>query len=142
LVEPHSSINIAGKLIDEIYHSAKACQLTFVSRNTSQLETLVDHLNQLVGQCFDQSPLALLSTLNIENQRYGYLSNLIVKVAITTFALAHFNHVERNACHSIVKTNLFILYAISPALLQIKNNPKLYLKYRARLVKAAQVTYR
>jgi pantothenate kinase len=137
LVEPHSSINIAGKLIDEIYHSAKACQLTFISRNTSQLETLADHLNQLVGQGFDQCPLAVLSTLNTENQKYGYLSNLIVKVAITTFALAHFNRVERNACCSIVKTNLFILYVISPALLQIKNNPKLFVKYKARLIKAA-----
>jgi len=137
-----STTSLSAKTLKEIFHAAKFCQQVFVKQDTDNLEVSIDQLNKLVAQSLQQNCLLTRVTLNVVHNKFGYLTNLIVKTAVTTNWFAQKLEFNQDACASLTKTNLLILYTLTHPILRIKNEQRLLKKYHPYFKSAAQLTFK
>ena len=102
----------------------------------------MSQLTKLVTQGFDQSPAQLIACINLTHNKYGFFTNLIVKLSVTSQLFALANQYTSNAAEQLAKVNLLMLQAVAKPILQIKNRPALLTKYRPHLRQAARIAFK
>ena len=133
---------LSAKTLKEIFNAAKFCQQVFVNRDSKNLEICVDQLNKLVTQGLRQNPLLTRLSLNLVHNKFGYYTNLIVKVAVATHWFARKLKFNDEASASMAKTNLCILYVLTQPILQTRNTPAAIKKYKSYLDRGAQLAFK